>query len=133
MYYLAVNETEIVYLVLGDNNCTCVQIECQGSLNVAISNPASSTPDILCPIFADDCYNPTDCNGFDGMSFFQICDDQSENLMGHCMYNTCFGNASELLNGTRLDFFVINKTRCGSTQVYYPREYLRSLEMRGKI
>ena len=129
---LAVTETEIISLILGDNNCTCIEIECQRSLNVAISNPVSSVPDVLCPIFADDCYSPTDCNGFDDTSFFQICDDQPNDLMNSCTYNMCFGNVSELLNGTRLDFFVLNKTRCGPTQVYYPREYLKSLEIRGK-
>ena len=131
IHHLAVTKTEIISLVLGDNKCTCIEIECQGSLNVAISNPANSAPDILCPVFADSCYSPSDCNGFDGTSFFQICEDRPDNLMNSCTYNMCFGNVSEPLNGTRLDFFVLNKTRCGSTLVYHPREYYRSFEIRG--
>ena len=117
---------------MGNNNCSCVELECRGALNVAISNPGvSSMPDVICPVFAETCYSPAACNRFDETPFFLICDHQSENSVMDCAYSLCFGNATEELNGTRLDFFALNKTRCDSGLVYYPREYYRSFELRG--
>ena len=72
-------------------------------------------PDVICPVFADNCYSPATCNRFDETPFFLICYDQSENSIMDCVYSLCFGNATEELNGTRLDFFALNKTRCDSS------------------
>ena len=123
-------ETETINLLLGNNNCTCIEIECQGALNIAISNPDPSQADILCPVYGDTCYSPTKCGHFNDTPFFQICENPPQS--SECTYNMCFGNnITEQLNGTRLDFFTLNKTICGSATVYSARVYIRSFEIKG--
>lgn len=129
----AVNKTERLNLLLGNNNCTCVNIDCHGSLNVAVSNPDSSQADILCPVFTLDpkhCYSPHKCARFTVTPFFQICkkvqDDSS------CTYSMCFGNVTEQLNQTRMDFFLLNKTLCESSPLYTARIFIRSFQINGK-
>ena len=121
-------ETETINLILGNNNCTCIAMECQGALNVAISKPDSQT-DILCPVYGNTCYTPTRCGHFNDAPFFRICENPSQSL--ECIYNMCFGNITEELNGTRMDFFVLNKTICESAPVYSASVYIRSFEIKG--
>ena len=127
---MTVTEVETVNVLLGNNNCTCVDIGCYGGLNVAISNPDPNQLDLVCPVYAKNCYSPEMCTGFDGIPFFQIC-EQSSNV-SECKYNICFGNISEKLNNSRLDFYVSERIICESTfTVYYARRYIRSFEIKG--
>ena len=111
-------------LLLGNNDCTCVEMDCQGALNVAISNPDPNEVDIICPVYGDTCYSPEICHGFNGVPFFNICEiSMSEN--SSCKFNLCFRNVSEALNNSRLDFFVSKKVVCDITD-YTARNPLRS-------
>ena len=123
-------ETETINLLLGNNNCTCVEMDCQGGLNVAISNPDPNQLDIVCPVYADTCYSPEKCNGFNDTSYFNICEQSSES--SECKYKLCFGNISEKLNNSRLDFYVSERSICQETlTLYYARKYIKSLEIQG--
>ena len=127
----AVTETEIINLLLGNNDCTCVKIDCQGALNIAISNPDPDQSDALCPVFtnnASSCYSPRSCHQFNDISFFQICQNTSNSS---CVYRICFGNITKQLNGTRLDFFVLKKIICNFSIAYNTRVYIRSLKING--
>ena len=115
-------------LLLGNNDCTCIEMDCQGALNVAISNPDPNEVDIICPVYGNTCYSPEICHGFNGVPFFNIC----ETSMSSCKLNLCFRNVSEVLNNSRLDFFVSEKVVCDIT-VYTARTYIRSFEIRGEI
>ena len=127
-----VTETETVKLLLGNNNCTCVNIERRGGLGFALSNPDPDDVDIRCPInAAQGYYSPVNCNRFndsDLTPFFDLRDNPSEN--SHTM---CFGNISKKINGLRLEFFVLRLERCSSTPPYAAREYFRSFEFNGKL
>ena len=125
----AVSRTETVNLLLGNNDCTCVEMDCQGALNVAISNPDPNQVDILCPVYGDTCYSPQICHGFNEVPFFNICEVSRSS---DCKLNICFGNVSEVLNNTRLDFFVSEKVICDIT-LYTARAYIRSFEIKGEI
>ncbi len=107
-------------------------MDCQGALNVAISNPDPNEVDLICPVYGDMCYSPEICHGFNGVPFFNICEtSMSENLI--CKLNLCFKNVSEAFNNSRLDFFVSEKVICMDTTVYTARTYIRSFEIRGKL
>ena len=103
-------------------------MECQGALNVAISNPDPNQLDIICPVYEDTCYSPERCHGFNDIPFFSIC----ETSISGCKLNMCFGNISEILNNSRLDFFVSEKVICDIT-VYTARTYIRSFEIKGEF
>ena len=129
----AVTETETINLLLGNNNCTCVNIECQGALYIVISNNDPNQEDILCPVYTSrtrSCYNPSTCHEFESTPFFRICENSSDGL--ECMYNMCFENITEQLNGTRLDFFILNRIIC-AIGPYFTRIYIKSFELRGII
>ena len=127
----AATQTEQLNLLVGNNNCTCVDIERHRSLYVAISKPNTNPPDVLCPIYIlqdiGSCYNPSGCNRFSGTPFFHICESQNQ----PASYNMCFGNITEKLNGTRLDFYILNKTMCDSGAPYPARIYMLSFEISG--
>ena len=131
--------TKQLNLLVGNNNCTCVDIECYGSLYVAISKPKNVTnlPDALCPIHISQntgpCYNPSGCNRLSGTPFFRVCESQNLPASSGCTYNMCFGNITEELNGTRLDFYVLNKTICDLGALYPARIYMLSFEINGKL
>ena len=129
----AVSRTETVNLLLGNNDCTCVEMDCQGALNVTISNPDPNEVDIICPVYGDTCYSPEICHSFIGIPFFNICEtSMSEN--SKCKLNLCFRNVSEALNNTRLDFFISEKVICDTTDtVYTARTYIRSFDIRGEL
>ena len=42
-----VSKMEIVNLLLGNNNCMCVEMDCGGALNIAISKPDPSQLDLI--------------------------------------------------------------------------------------
>ena len=110
---------------------TCVEMDYQGALNVAISNPDPNLVDIICPVYGDMCYSPERCHGFNEIPFFSICETlMSENSDGKL--NMCFGNVSEILNNSRLDFFVSEKVICDIT-IYTARTYIRSFEIKGGV
>lgn len=128
-------ETKQLNLLAGNNNCTCVNIECKESLHVAISKPDMRPPDVLCPIYilssTRSCYSADGCNRFSGTPFFRICESQNLATSSDCNYNMCFGNITEKLNGTRLDFYELNKTMCESGTPYPARIYVLSFELIG--
>ena len=106
--------TEAINLFLGNNNCTCVELDCQrGSLSIAISNPDPNQEDIICPVYAGTCYSPERCHRFNGIPFFSIC-EIFEHPDSDCKLRICFGNVSETLNNSRLDFFLSEKVICGN-------------------
>lgn len=133
---IAVNETETINVLLGNNNCTCVEIECQGGLNIAISNPDPRQLDIVCPVYtmnAETCYSPEICNGFNDTPYFHICESSSE--ASGCKYDICFGNITEKLNKSRMDLYVSERVICDSIpvpSVYYSRRYIKSFELKGE-
>ena len=104
-------------------------MDCRGALNVAISNPDPNQVDILCPVYGDTCYSPQICHGFNEVPFFNICEVSRSS---DCKLNICFGNVSEVLNNTRLDFFVSEKVIC-DINVYNARTYIRSFEIEGNF
>ena len=107
-------------------------MDCQGALNVAISNPDPNQLDIVCPVYGNMSYSPERCHGFNDIPFFSI-HEISGNL-GCKNLNVCFGNISEGLNNSRLDFFVSERTVCVSPLTTYTvRKYTRSFEIRGEI
>ena len=130
-YTHIVNETETINVLLGNNNCTCVEMECQGGLNIAISNPDQGQLDTVCPVYtmhADTCYSPEICNGFNDTPYFHICESSSES--SGCNYDICFGNITEKLNNSRMDFYVSERVICDDTlSVYYSRRYIKSFEI----
>ena len=132
MLFYAVTTTETINLYLGNNNCTCVEMDCQqGPLSIAISNPDPNQEDIICPLYAGTCYSPERCNRFNGIPFFNIC-EIFEHPDSDCKLRICFGNVSEILNNSRLDFFLSEKVICGNLGfVYFARRYIRSFEIKG--
>ena len=132
---VAVTETEKITVLLGSNNCTsCVEIDCHGGLNVAISNPDPSQLDILCPVYSDSstCFSPDQCHGFRGTPFFEICEVPSDSQSSECKYRLCFDNALENLNNSRVDLFVFDRIVCEETlTLYYARRYIKSYEIKG--
>lgn len=132
MYWHIVTKTETINLLLASNDCvdTCVEMDCRGGLNVAISTPDPNRSDDLCPVFTDTastCYNPSSCHQFNDTSFFYICEHNYSS--SRCTYKVCFKNVTEQLNGTRLDFFVLKKICSSSTA--YTRVYVRSMKIKG--
>ena len=126
-------ETGTINLLLGDNNCTCVNIQCLGSLYVVVSNPDPNMEDALCPVYTlgSACYNPSVCGQFQGTPFFRICENPSDGL-GCTYYSICFENITEQLNGTKLDFFKLTRTICLATStIYLTRTYISSFEIKG--
>ena len=129
MYIIAaVTKTEIINLLVGNNDCTRVPMKRRGSLSFVISNPNSDEVDVVCPIYVpgNQCYSPEICNNFNIAPFFRICEDVSANL-----YTLCFVDVSTQLNRLRLDFFVATWTFC-SLSVNATRTYVRSFELRGE-
>ena len=126
-------QTERLELLVGNNNCKCVEIKCQGSLYVIISSPNASPPDTLCSIHVNkpSCYSPNECRQFNGTTapFFSVCENPLAMASTDCTYSMCFGNITEELNGTRLDFLILNKTICASDPVYFARVYIQSFEL----
>ena len=126
-------KTETINLLIGNNNCTCIEMEPQRSLSFAIPNPHVDEMDIKCPIYAsaNQCYSPENCNSFRGIiaSFFHICEvsSKSENKI----YKLCFDDISEQLNSSRLDFYIVTRTPCPSA-ISFTRTYIRSFELSGK-
>ena len=129
LLYFAVTEIETINLLMGHNNCTCIEMDCQGALNVAISNSDPNQLDIVCPVYGDTCYSPERCHGFNDTPFFSICETSESS---DCKFNLCFGNISEVFNNSRLDFFVSEKVICDIT-VYTARRYIRSFEIKGEL
>ena len=126
-----VTETEVINLLLGNNNCTCVDVERPGGLSFVISNPDPDELDIVCRIHGTGCYSPVTCNSFNDsglIPFFQLCDNPPEN--SHIL---CFGNISKQLNGSRFELFALKAARCPSTPQYAAREYFKSFEFSGKL
>jgi hypothetical protein len=104
-------------------------MDCEGALNVAISNPDSNQVDIICPVYGSTYYSPERCHGFNDTPFFSI-----NEMSGSSGCNICFGNVSEGLNNSRLDFFVSERTVCVSLlTTYTARKYIRSFEIRGEL
>ena len=133
LYFLsAVTATETVNILLGNNNCTCVDVEHRGGLSFAISNPDTDLADIVCRVHSTDgCYSPAACKTFDDsrlIPFFRACDNPAEN--SHVL---CFDNISEILSDLRLDLFTLKWTRCSSGSSYVAREYFRSFQLNGKL
>ena len=124
------SETETINLLLGNNNCTCFEMEGIGGLNFALSVSDPNQVDIMCPIYGDPCYSPAVCNAFkiNGISpFFRICETLDN------IYVLCFGNISEYLNGLRLQFFTTRRTICSQLGTAYPvNTYIRSFVLVGK-
>lgn len=130
-YYYAVTMTETINLYLGNNNCTCVELDCQRGLSFAISNPDPNQVDIICPVYASTCYSPERCSRFNGIPFFSIC-ETFEHPDSDCKLRMCFGNVSEILNNSRLDFFLSEKVICRNLgTIYFARRYIRSFEIKG--
>lgn len=136
-YDISVSGTEIINLLLGNNNCTCIELERIGGLNFAFPVSDPSEVDLMCPIFGNPCYSTASTsrcstlkiNGTMIPPFFQIC----ETPTNFETYTLCFGNVSEYLNGLRLQFFTSRRTICPSTGSYYATNtYIRSLELKGK-
>ena len=44
-------------------------LDCQGALNVAISNPDPNEVDIICPVYGNTCYSPEICHGCNDVPF----------------------------------------------------------------
>ena len=138
-------QTNILNIFAGNNNCTCVSVECQGALYVAISSPDTSPSEVpVCPVnvlrptnITSDmiCYRPNNCQDFEGTSFFRIC--QSQNNIDCAMpYSMCFDHTTTDLSGTRLDFYVMKKEICTNSESepqdqYVYRKYVQSFEMNG--
>lgn len=132
LYLFSVTETGTINLLLGNNNCSCVNIQCLGSLYAVVSNP--DLEDALCPVYTlgSTCYSPSFCGQFQGTPFFRICENRSESDGLGCTYSMCFGNITEQLNGTKLDFFVLTRTLCqAASTIYLTRTYIRSFEIKG--
>lgn len=131
-FLTAVTETEIVNLLLGNNNCTCVNVERRGGLSFALSNPDPDKMDIVCRVHGTECYSPTACRTFNDSGlppFFHVCDNPPENT--HVL---CFGNISERLSHLRLDLFALKRVICLTESLQYAtREYFRSFELNGKL
>lgn len=125
-------ETETINLLLGNNNCSCVNIQCLGGLGIVISNP--DLEDALCPVYIPDtCYSPSFCGQFQGTPFFRICENPSESDGLGCTYSMCFENITVQLNGTKLDFFTLTRTICRATStIYVTRTYMSSFEIKGE-
>ena len=103
----------LLWLLLGSNNCMCVEMDCQGALNVAISNPDLNQVDIICPVYGNtmSCYSPERCHGFSDIPFSRICETSVSNSeTSSCKLNMRFGNISEVLNNSRLDFFYLRES-----------------------
>ena len=108
-------------------------MDCRGALNVAISNPDPNQVDIICPVYGNMSYSPERCHGFNSVPFFNIREvSVSNSETSSCKLNMCFGNVSEVLNNSRLDFFVLEKVICDIT-VYTARTYVRSFEIKGEL
>ena len=108
-------------------------MDCQGGLNVAISNPDPNQVDIICPVYGNMSYSPERCYGFNGVPFFNIREVSVSNSgTSTCKLSICFGNISEVLNNSRLEFFVSEKVICDIT-VYTARMYIRSFDIKGEI
>ena len=120
-------KTEIINLLLGNNNCSCVNIQCLGGLYAVVSSP--DLEDALCPVYSrgSSCYSPSFCGQFQGTPFFRICQNPSES---GCTYSICFENITEQLNGTKLDFFILTRTLCEEI-IYITRTYISSFEIKG--
>ncbi len=108
-------------------------MDCEGALNVAISNHDPNQEDIICPVYAaSTCYSPERCNRFNGIPFFSIC-EVFEHPHSDCKLRMCFDNVSEILNNSRLDFFLAEKVICRNSAfvIYFARRYIRSFEIKG--
>lgn len=127
-------ETETINLLLGNNNCTCVELESIGGLNFALSVSDPNRVDTMCPIYGNPCYSPAACGVFNATingtvtdPFFRICETLDN------IYTLCFGNVSEYLHGLRLQFFITRRTICSQTSTAYPANtYIRSFDLVGK-
>ena len=134
---IAVSETDEINLLSGNNSCSsCIEIECHGGLNVAISSPDPSQLDIVCPVYSlsneSDCFSPDQCPGFNSTPFFQICEASPDSKSSKCRYSLCFDNVNKNLNYSRVDLFVYERTVCESTfTLYYARKYIKSYEIKG--
>ena len=133
VYFLtAVTATEIVNIWLGNNNCTCIDVERREGLSFAISNPDTNVTDIVCRVRSNGwCYSPAPCQTFKNSTlvpFFHICDNPSEN--SHALR---FGNITKILSGLRLDLFALKLVRCSSGSHYAAREYFKSFQLNGKL
>ena len=131
MLNIAVNQTEMVSVLLGDNNCSCARLESLQSLYFAVSNPDVNELDVTCPIYTrnNSCYSPEICNGFkneDITAFFRICENSSDNT-----FSLCSSNVTEQLDGLRLDFYKLTKPSI-CTSLYYSRTYIQSFEFKGE-
>ena len=136
-------QTSILDILAGNNNCTCVNVECQGALHVAISSPSTSPVDVpLCPVNgirarSHTCYRPDNCSDFEGTSFFRICQNITGSMTSNtdCTtpYNMCFDRTTTDLNGTRLDFFVVEREICNPVppDPYLYRKYVQSFQLNG--
>ena len=135
--FFSVTETRQLNLLAGNNNCTCVNIECN-HFAVAISQPDVRLPDLLCPIHIESndesCYNADKCNRFSRTPFFRICESQNLPTSSSCNHIMCFGNITADLSGTKLDFYILNKTVCNSDSgtLYLARVYQQSFELIGR-
>ena len=130
MFNIAVNQTKMVNVLLGVNNCSCTQLESLQDLYFAVSNPDANELDVTCPIYTrdDSCYSPGMCRRFkneDITAFFRICESSSGNT-----FSLCSSNVTEQLDGLRLDFYTLTKPNCAS--LYYSRTYIQSFEFKGE-
>lgn len=132
-------EVETVNLLLGNNNnCTRVEIPCEGNTHAGFANSNTSQPDIVCPIFTLDdsrCFYVNECSRFNTVAnepyppFFRVCKD----------INRCylyFQNITEDLNGLKLDIFdTISEAAlqtCLEPTRRPTRRYFKSLVLEGK-
>ena len=134
---LAVNHTETVPLLLGNNKCTCLEIPCNGGLTVVVTTSNSTLADIICPAYVlldGTCFNIGDCANFNAYNayhpFFHIC----ENPMDHSRCSVCFENITTDLNGVKLFFYtLINTAVICSSQEPLTRAYFRSFQLYSKF
>lgn len=126
-FHIAVSETETINLLLGNNNCTCIEMERLGGLNFALSVSDPNQVDILCPIYGNPCYSPAACSTFKIPPFFHICEAVNNTYM------LCFGNISKYHNGLRLQFYINRRAICQESGAFYSfNAYIRSFDLVGK-
>lgn len=126
-----VSETDNLYLLLGNNNCTSIEITSETSPIVAISN-VDMERDAVCPITVNEttCENTVAICGLRDIHispFFHTCG----NLHEPSKYSVHFGNATKRLNGTRLDFYMSRKVYCNQIPQHVTRKYFKSFLIQG--
>ena len=128
------NTTETVQLLLGNNNCTHVEIACNGGLHFVATNPNLTLSDITCPAYVlknGTCFSIDDCFNFNApRPFFHIC----KNPLNNSRCSVFFGNITSELSGVKLFFYKLIGNNCGQSQDPWPtRLYFRSFLLNSKF